>query len=106
MGGCILTDPSGIQAKENIAHAAEALGSKIKSHVPMFCEFHRQHHLVKMEGAAVDRRYGMPHADVEISLEEEKALGMYQAKEFCRTCSSYHLVGQCRGARTRESVGS
>lgn len=103
MPGCIITSVEGIASRTRMVQAADALGSKVMPQISQFCEFHHQHHLVRVEGAPVDLRYG--HSPVEVSIDETKP-DVYQHREFCNSCSSYHAIGSCRGARTRESVGS
>lgn len=102
MSSCILTDPTAITRRDNIVAAAELVGSKVMPMISEYCEFHRQHHAVKMSGSAVSDGY----QNVYLTQEEEKAEGLYQPKKRCLACSSYHLPGHCRGARTRETVGS
>lgn len=102
MAGCILTDPDAVAKRDRMVAAAEMVGSKVLPMISEFCEFHHQHHAVRMSGAAVSDGY----QSVQLTQDEEKADGRYQPKERCSICSSYHMAGQCRGSRTRESVGS
>lgn len=106
MPGCILTSPEGISSRERMVAAAEAVGSKVMPMITQFCDFHHQHHAVRMQGSAVDSRYGAAPVEVNMSPEEERNEGVFHHKEFCNTCSSYHMAGECRGKRNRETVGS
>lgn len=108
MPGCIKDSPEGIQTRQTLLNQAEMTGSKMMPYISQFCPAHNQHHVLKMEGAAVDVRYGqgVPPIEVNLSQEEESAEKTFQNRAYCNICQSYHRAGACTGPRTRESVGS
>jgi len=106
MPECVITSQEEILKRQQMIEAAHALGSKVMPMITQFCECHGQHHIIRVEGAAVEKNYGATPVDVHMTPEEEKENGIYHHHEYCSTCSSYHAIGACRGSRTRESVGS
>ena len=101
MTGCVLTDPTAISRREQTIAAALSVGTKLRPVISEFCEYHKQYHAIQIKGEA-----SAAYQNVNLSREEEKQDGLFQHKEYCRTCASYHIVGECRGPRTKESVGT